>query len=135
MIVGWSIDRIQSSSLVITALKQAMVNRGENPGLIFHSDRGSQYASDAVKRFLKEHKMIQSMSRKGNCYDNAVMESFFHTLKAELVSLEEFQSREEAAMRIFDYIEIFYNRKRSHSSIGYISPIEFEELLKSKLVA
>lgn len=135
MIVGWSLDRIQGSSLVITALRQAIVNRGENPGLLFHSDRGSQYASDEVKRFLQEHKMVQSMSRKGNCYDNAVMESFFHTLKSELVNIEQFQTREEATMKIFDYIEIFYNRQRSHSSIGYMSPIEFEEVLKSKLVA
>ena len=102
MIVGWSLDRIQRSSLVITALKQAVINRGENPGLIFHSDRGSQYASEEVKQFLKEHKMIQSMSRKGNCYDNAVMESFFHTLKTELVSFEQFQNREEARVKIFD---------------------------------
>lgn len=135
MIVGWHIDRNLKSSLVIAALKQAIKNRGENPGIIFHSDRGSQYASDEVREFLEGHKMIQSMSRKGNCYDNAVMESFFHTIKSELVSFEQFQTRQEAKLKIFDYIEIFYNRQRSHSSIGYLTPIEFEELLKSKLVA
>jgi putative transposase len=135
MIIGWYMDRTLSSSLVITALKQAIINRGENPGIIFHSDRGSQYASGEVKNFLKEHQMIQSMSRKGNCYDNAVMESFFHTIKSELVSFEHFQTRQEAKMKVFDYIEIFYNRQRSHSSIGYFTPVEFEYNLKLKLVA
>ncbi len=135
MIVGWHLDVTLRSSLVIAALKQAIVNRGENPGIIFHSDRGSQYASDEVREFLNEDKMIQSMSRKGNCYDNAVMESFFHTLKSELISFEQFNSRQEAKMKIFDYIEIFYNRQRSHSTIGYLSPFEFEELLKGQIVA
>jgi transposase InsO family protein len=135
IIAGWSIDTSLSSSLVIAALRQAIGRRGENPGIIFHSDRGSQYASNEVKYFLKKHKMLQSMSRKGNCYDNAVMESFFHTLKSELISFEKFQSRDEAKMKVFDYIEIFYNRQRSHSTIGYCSPVEFENNLKIKLVA
>jgi putative transposase len=135
MIVGWHIDITFSSSLVIAALSHAIINRGENPGVIFHSDRGSQYASEEVRKYLQGHKMIQSMSRKGNCYDNAVMESFFHTLKTELVSFENFQTRDEAKMKIFDYIEIFYNRQRSHSSIGYLTPEEFERNLKLKLVA
>lgn len=135
MIVGWFIDTTLSSRIVIAALKQAIRNRGKNPGMIFHSDRGSQYASNEVKNFLKEHDMIQSMSRKGNCYDNAVMESFFHTLKSELISFENFQTRDEAKMKVFDYIAIFYNRQRSHSTIGYCSPFEFENDLKIKLVA
>jgi transposase InsO family protein len=135
MIVGWHIDITLSSSLVITALNQAITNRGKNSGIIFHSDRGSQYASEKVRKYLQGHKMIQSMSHKGNCYDNAVMESFFHTLKTELVSFENFQTRDEAKMKIFDYIEIFYNRQRSHSSIGYLTPEEFERNLKLKLVA
>ncbi len=135
MIIGWHLDVTLRSSLVIAALKQAIINRGVNPGLLFHSDRGSQYASAEVRRFLNEDKMVQSMSRKGNCYDNAVMESFFHTIKSELVSFEQFDNRQEAKMKIFDYIEIFYNRQRSHSTIGYLSPFEFEELLKVKLVA
>jgi transposase InsO family protein len=135
MIVGWFMDTTLSSSLVMTALQKAIIKRGENPGIIFHSDRGSQYASDGVKNFLKKHQMLQSMSRKGNCYDNAVMESFFHTIKSELVSFEQFQKRAEAKMKIFDYIEMFYNRQRSHSSIGYCSPVEFEYNLKLKLVA
>ena len=133
MIVGWHIDITLSSSLVITALSHAITNRGENPGIIFHSDRGSQYASEEVRKYLQGHKMIQSMSRKGNCYDNAVMESFFHTLKTELVSFENFQTRDEAKMKVFDYIEIFYNRQRSHSSIDYLTPEEFE--INLKLVA
>ena len=133
MIVGWHIDITLSSSLVITALSQAITNRGENPGIIFHSDRGSQYASEEVRKYLQGHKMIQSMSRKGNCYDNAVMESFFHTLKTELVSFENFQTRDGAKMKVFDYIEIFYNRQRSHSSIDYLTPEEFE--INLKLVA
>jgi len=135
IIVGWFLDTTLSSDLVIAALRQAITNRGENPGIIFHSDRGSQYASNEVKYFLKKHKMLQSMSRKANCYDNAVMESFFHTIKSELISFERFQTRDEAKIKIFEYIEIFYNRQRSHSSIGYCSPYEFENNLKIKLVA
>jgi transposase InsO family protein len=135
MIVGWSIDITLSSRLIIAALQQAIRRRGENPGIIFHSDRGSQYASKEVKNLLKKHKMFQSMSRKANCYDNAVMESFFHTIKSELISFEKFQTRDEAKMKVFDYIEIFYNRQRSHSTIGYCSPYEFEDNLKIKLVA
>jgi putative transposase len=134
-IVGWYIDITLNSSLVIAALSQTITSRGENPGIIFHSDQGSQYASEEVRKYLQGHKMIQSMSRKGNCYDNAVMESFFHTLKTELVSFENFQTRDEAKMKIFDYIEIFYNRQRSHSSIDYLTPEEFERNLKLKLVA
>jgi transposase InsO family protein len=135
MIVGWYLDITLRSRLIIAALKRAVNSRGENPGIIFHSDRGSQYASEEVKNFLKQHKMIQSMSRKGNCYDNAVMESFFHTLKSELISFEHFKTRDEAKNKIFEYIEIFYNRQRSHSTIGYCSPVEFENNLKIKLVA
>ncbi len=135
MIVGWSLDKTIKASLVTSALKQAVRKRGENPGIIFHSDRGSQYASYEVRNSLNGYKMIQSMSRKGNCYDNAVMESFFHTLKSEFVSFEQFHTRQEAKMKIFEYIEIFYNRQRSHSTIGYVSPVEFEQKNNIKLVA
>jgi len=135
MIVGWTLDISLKSSMVITALKQAIVNRGENPGLIFHSDRGSQYASEEVKSFLRQKNIIQSMSRKGNCYDNAVAESFFHTIKSELISFELFNTRQEAKMKIFEYIEIFYNRYRSHSALNYFSPIDYEKKLNIKLVA
>lgn len=134
-IVGFSVQRTLSSSLVISSLMKAVKERGVNNGLIFHSDRGSQYASSEVKRFLDEHDMIQSMSRKGNCYDNAVMESFFHTIKSELIRRKQYQTRQQAELDIFEYIEIFYNRQRSHSSLGYISPFEFENIMKQKLVA
>jgi transposase InsO family protein len=135
MIVGWYIDQRLTSSLVRSAIRNAILKRGTNPGIIFHSDRGSQYASDAVRDLLRENKMVQSMSRKGNCYDNAVIESFFHTLKTELVRFENFQTREEAKMKIFDYIEIYYNRQRIHSSIDYFSPVEYENNLISRKVA
>ena len=135
MIVGWQIDRRQTSSLVTEAIGSALAKRGKHPGLIFHSDQGSQYASEAVRDILKDSQMVQSMSRKGNCYDNAVMESFFHTLKNELVSFETFTTREEAKMKIFDYIEIYYNRQRIHSSINYFTPVEYENNLISRKVA
>jgi transposase InsO family protein len=135
MIVGWQIDRIQTSSLVTEAIGSALAKRGKHPGLIFHSDQGSQYASEAVRDILRDSQMVQSMSRKGNCYDNAVMESFFHTLKNELVSFETFTTREEAKMKIFDYIEIYYNRQRIHSSINYFTPVEYENNLISSKVA
>lgn len=131
MIVGWQIDRRQTSSLVTEAIGSALAKRGKHPGLIFHSDQGSQYASEAVRDILRDSQMVQSMSRKGNCYDNAVMESFFHTLKNELVSFETFTTREEAKMKIFDYIEIYYNRQRIHSSINYFTPVEYENNLIS----
>lgn len=133
-IVGWSMGISPNSRLVTTAIQTALDSSGINPGLIFHSDRGIQYAAEETRNFLSENEMIQSMSRKGNCFDNAVMESFFHTLKTEMVYFERFQTRQEARMKIFEYIEIFYNRKRSHSSIGYCSPAEFENM-KLKAVA
>ena len=135
MIVGWCLDQRLTSSLVTTAIRNAIIQRGENLGIIFHSDRGSQYASEAVRDMLKDNKMIQSMSRKGNCYDNAVMESFFHTLKTELVKFETFRTREEAKMKIFDYIEIYYNRQRIHSAISYFTPVEYENNLIYRKVA
>jgi len=121
-IVGWSMDSRINQELVINALQQAIWRRHPDYGLIIHSDRGVQYASHAYRKLLKDHKFIQSMSGKGNCYDNAVMESFFHTLKVEHVYFESYQTRAEARESIFEYIEIFYNRVRKHSSIGYMSP-------------
>ena len=129
MIVGWYIDQRQKSSLVTKAIRNALDTRGKNPGIIFHSDRGSQYASKDLRDLLSANGMIQSMSRKGNCFDNAVIESFFHTLKTELVRFENFQTREEAKMKIFDYIEIYYNRQRIHSSIDYFTHVEYENNL------
>nr|WP_083341475.1 IS3 family transposase [Nitrosomonas eutropha] len=95
------------------------------PGAV-HTDRGSQYASESHRQLLKQHGIQQSMSRKGNCWDNAVSESFFHTLKIELIHHQTFHSREEAKQAVFEYIEVFYNRERLHSANGYISPVDFE---------
>ena len=94
-------------------------------------DRGSQYASKSHRRILKQHGIIQSMSRKGDCWDNAVAESFFRTLKTECVYHEKFTTREQAKQTIFEYIEVFYNRKRKHSNNNYLSPVEFEQMKKS----
>ena len=94
---------------------------------IFHSDQGVQYASEGFRKILRENKIRQSMSRRGNCYDNAITESFFHTLKTELIKQNKYKSRLEARLSLFEYIEIFYNRKRLHSSLGYLSPVEYEK--------
>lgn len=125
-IVGWSIDNSLSAELVIGALMMAVTHRNPKRGLVFHSDRGSQYASTNFRSILKSCRMVQSMSGKGNCYDNAVTESFFHTLKTELTYWNKYQTRDEAKRSIFEYIEIFYNRQRLHSSLNYLSPSEFE---------
>jgi len=115
-----------ATELVLEALDMAVGRRRPPRGLIHHSDRGSQYASLAFQEALERHGMVCSMSRKGNCYDNAAKESFFHTLKTELVHHERFKTRAEARAKIFEYIEVFYNRQRLHSALGYRSPLEFE---------
>ena len=125
-IVGWSMSRSIDTALVMGAWKMALTHRNPPAGLLFHSDRGVQYASLQYRTALEVAQAIASMSRKGNCYDNAVMEAFWSTLKLELVYREEYQCHAEARLKIFDYIEIFYNRKRLHSSLGYKSPAEFE---------
>jgi len=125
-IIGWSMDRRITRRLAIDALEMAVKRRTPPKGLLHHSDRGSQYASDDFRKLLKKNGMICSMSRKGDCWDNAPMESFFHTLKTELIYRCRFRTREQARRAIFEYIEIFYNRKRLHSSLGYLSPEEFE---------
>ena len=119
-------DRLKTS-LVNEALIMAIQRRKPKPGLLFHTDRGSQYASDSHKALLKEFGIIQSMSAKGNCYDNAVSESFFHTLKTELIYHTTFETKAQARMAIFSFIEIWYNRKRLHSYLDYMSPVEFEQ--------
>lgn len=124
-IIGWSMAESLHQSLVLNALQQAIGRRGPVSGIVFHSDRGSQYAGHAVQNLLQQHGFSQSMSSKGNCYDNAVMESFFHTLKIEVVYFEKYQTRAEARQSIFEYIEVFYNRIRRHSALGYLSPLEF----------
>ena len=135
-VVGWSMDDTMKVSLVNDALEMAIKRRKPSKGLIWHTDRGSQYASYAHKDLLKQHGIIQSMSKKGDCWDNAVSESFFHTLKTEFTHHENFQTKAEANEKIFEYIEIFYNRQRLHSSNNYMSPVEFEEkMLQKEIVA
>lgn len=133
-IVGWSIDSSLSAELVIRALMMAIVHRNPLRGIIFHSDRGSQYTSSSFRSILKNYGIVQSMSSTGNCYDNAITESFFHTLKTELTYWEKYQTRDEAKGSIFEYIEINYNRRRLHSSLGYLSPVEFEEKNRKELI-
>ncbi|WP_085987174.1 IS3-like element ISMasp3 family transposase [Magnetococcus marinus] len=125
-VVGWSMADHMKAELVTDALRMAFFKRRPEAGLIVHSDRGSQYASELLRKYLDERGYTQSMSRRGNCWDNAPAESFFHTLKVELVSSCDFKTRDEAKQIIFEYIEVFYNRKRKHSSIGYMSPSQYE---------
>jgi transposase InsO family protein len=127
-IVGWSLSSRLSRQLVLDALKQAVGLRRPGSGLIHHSDRGVQYACGDFQQLLARHGMIPSMSRKGDPYDNAVAESFFRTLKVELVYRRRFRTRLEAKAAIVEYIELFYNRRRRHSSLDYLSPAEYEEL-------
>jgi Transposase and inactivated derivatives len=124
-VVGWSIKPRMTADIVIDALTMAWFRRRPQPGLIHHSDRGSQYASEAFKDKLTEYAMVCSMSRKGNCWDNAPMESFFNSLKNERVHGTRYASREDAIADLFDYIEVFYNRSRRHSTLGYNSPVQF----------
>lgn len=127
-VVGWSMHKRLGRRLVLDALKMALRGRSPGPGLIHHSDRGSQYASADYQGLLQAHQMICSMSRRGNCWDNAPVESFFSTLKRELVHHRRYRTRAEARAEIFEYIEVWYNRRRRHSSLGYRSPVEYEEL-------
>jgi len=129
-IVGWSMDESMKVSLVNNALKMALSNRNPKQGLIWHTDRGSQYASYEHKDLLKQYGIVQSMSRRGNCLDNAVAESFFHTLKTELTHHEIYYTKEQAKRSIFEYIEVFYNRERMHSANNNLSPVEFERRQK-----
>jgi len=124
--VGWAMSDRLTSDFVIKALYQAIGRRKPSTGCIFHSDRGVQYASIDFRAVLEGNGFIQSMSRKGNCYDNAVAESFFHTLKTEHVYDYRYETRSEATQSIFEYIEMFYNRCRRHSALGYRSPVSFE---------
>lgn len=123
-------DRI-TKDLTIKALRQAMSRRGIRAGLLLHSDRGSQYACTDYVHLVKSNSFIQSMSGKGNCYDNAVMESFFKTLKIEEVYWERYATRDDARKSVFEYIETYYNTKRMHSALDYMSPEEFERSMKN----
>lgn len=131
-IVGWALEKRMEADLVAEALAMAIVHRRPPRGVIFHSDRGSQYCSRKVRRRLERFGFVQSMSRPGNCWDNALAESFFKTLKNELDGHRAFATREIARMAVFEYIEVFYNRQRLHSALGYLSPAEFEEGLRKQ---
>lgn len=128
-VVGWAMHQNLDSKLVVAALRMAIARRRPSGGLIVHSDRGTQFASAAYRQVLAENGLVASMSRKGNCYDNAHIESFWSSLKYEVVYHRSFATRSEAATAIFDYIEAFYNRTRLHSSLGYKSPVAFESEL------
>lgn len=125
-IIGWSMNQRCQADLVLKAFTMAVRNRKPEAGIIFHSDRGSQYTSARLRNTLAHYGFLQSMSGKGNCYDNAITESFFSTLKKELVYLTNFETKEQAITEVFQFIEIFYNRKRLHSALDYLSPVEFE---------
>jgi putative transposase len=133
-IVGWAIDAFMTRELVLDALRMAVATRQPAPGLIFHSDRGCQYASHEVRDWLTEQAMRQSMSGTGNCYDNAPMESFWHSLKVEETHGQDFATRAEARHCVFGYIEGWYNTTRMHSSLGYQSPVQFERECHAKLI-
>ena len=127
-IVGWAMSHSNNKQLVCDALNMAIAHRQPQPGLLHHSDQGITYTSSQYRELLNQHKMIASMSRKGNCHDNAVAESFFGNLKNELIYHRDFKTRSEARSAIFDYIELFYNRKRLHQTLNYQTPDEYERM-------
>ena len=129
-VVGWSMSERMTKELALNALTMAIRKRKPAKGLIHHTDRGSQYACGVYRKLLNSIGAICSMSRKGNCWDNAVSESFFHSLKTEMIFFEEFKTRAEARSKVFEWIEVFYNRQRIHSSIGNKTPEQFEKLAK-----
>ncbi len=129
MIVGWSMGNRITQELTLSALRMALWKRKPERGLLHHSDRGSQYTSASYRELLSNHGIVCSMSRKGNCWDNAVAESFFHTLKTELVYHENYKTRNQAKSDIFEWIEVFYNRQRRHSTLGYLSPTKYEAIM------
>ena len=130
-VVGWSMADHMRAELVNQALTMATCQRQPAAGRIMHTDRGSQYGADSYRRLLAQYGMQPSMSRKGNCWENAVAESFFHTLKTELIYLENFETHEQAQTAVFEYIEVFYNRQRCHSANGYLAPLAYEQALNT----
>ena len=130
-VVGWAMSERITAQLANDALMMAIWKRRPSKGLMVHSDRGSQYASDLYQKTIKDHDFICSMSRKGNCWDNAPSESFFHTLKTELTHHRRYQTRQEAKQDIFEYIEVFYNHQRLHSALGYKTPVEYAEFQRA----
>jgi transposase InsO family protein len=126
IVVGWSMSQRMTATLVCDALKMAIFRRHRPQGVIVHSDRGSQYCSREHRQLLTDHGLVCSMSKKGDCFDNAAMESWNHSLKVEAIHGERFATREQAKAQVFDYVEVYYNRQRLHSTLGYLSPVEFE---------
>lgn len=125
-VIGWAMSAKPDQRLAVAALVMAVQRRHPAPGLIHHTDQGCQYAAAGYREILTAHGLVPSMSRRGNCYDNAVAESFFSTLKNELIHERTFRTREEARADIFEFIEVFYNRQRIHQTLGYVSPVQFE---------
>jgi len=132
-VVGWQVDDHMKTSLVTDALSMAYFRRKPKPGLIHHSDRGSQYASNGYQQLMREYQMTGSMSRKGNCWDNAVAESFFRSLKTERTDDSSYHTKEEARIDVIEYIEMFYNSQRLHSTLGYNMPNKFESEQNSNI--
>jgi transposase InsO family protein len=131
MVVGWALSSSLSADMVLTAFRRAIRNRRPVAGLIIHSDRGVQYACNDFRQELEKHKFVQSMSRKGDCWDNAVAESFFSIIKSELIYHTRYSGPQDTLRSLFEYIEVFYNRKRKHSTINYQSPAQYEQVMKS----
>jgi transposase InsO family protein len=125
-VVGWSMADHMRAELVNHTLTMALCQRQPAAGLLMHTDRGSQYSADSSRQLLTQHGIEPRMSRKGNCWDNAVAESFFHTLKTALIYLKDFHTREHAQTAVFEYIEVFYNRQRCHSTTGYLAPLAYK---------
>jgi putative transposase len=131
-VVGWAMDDNMEATLTVNSMEMAVQQREPEPDLLTHSDRGRQFSAEVYRALLSQRGCVQSMSRKGNCWDNAVMESFFSTLEFECLQGRHFKTRAEAKLEVFTFIETFYNRKRLHSTLGYLSPEEFEAQGKSK---
>jgi putative transposase len=131
MVVGWSMAATQDATLVVQALQMAIARRRPQAGLLHHSDRGSTYTSDSYQALLRQEGLTVSMSRTADCYDNAAMESFFHSFKGECIDSQSFQTRAQARCSTFDYLETFYNRTRRHSTLDYLSPVAYEQLMCS----
>jgi putative transposase len=134
MVVGWSMAAIQDATLVIQALRMAVARRRPEAGVLHHTDRGSTYTSESYQVLLRQQSMRVSMSRTADCYDNAAMESFFHSFKGECIDGQSFQTRAQARSATFDYLETFYNRTRRHSTLNYLSPLEYEQVMCSPKV-
>ncbi len=126
-VVGWAMGKERDELLITKAAIMALERRRPGAGLLHHSDRGSQYTSQGYQNLLKQHSIVISTSGKGDCYENALMESFFGTVKEECVERQKYQTRAEARQSIFEYLEVFYNRQRKHSSLGYVSPATYEQ--------